>query len=71
MPPNYVKLSGGLTADIADSQHARDVVVSIAQLARSLGVMVSAQNVEAEEQVAALIASGVEGGQGYLFGAPG
>jgi EAL domain-containing protein (putative c-di-GMP-specific phosphodiesterase class I) len=70
MPPDYVKLAGGLIAEVAGDEHTRNIVLSITQLARSLDVKVSAQNVENEAQVAALLAAGVEGGQGYLFGAP-
>lgn len=70
IPPDYIKLSGGLIGDIATNQEARDHVMSIVQLAKSLEVLVLAQNIESDEQVAALIAAGVEGGQGYLFGAP-
>ncbi len=70
IPPDYIKLSGGLIADIATNNEARNLVMSIVQLAKSLEVLVLPQNIENEEQVAALIAAGVEGGQGYLFGAP-
>jgi diguanylate cyclase (GGDEF)-like protein len=70
IPPDYIKLSGGLIADIATNNEARNLVMSIVQLAKSLEVLVLAQNIENEAQVAALIAAGVEGGQGYLFGAP-
>lgn len=70
MPPDYVKLAGGLVAEIANDENACNIVLSITQLAHSLEVKVMAQNVESEAQVAALRAAGVEGGQGYLFGVP-
>jgi len=70
MPPDYVKLNGGLVGAMATDEDARAVVESIVQLAHSLEVQVIAQNVEDEAQVGVLLAVAVDGGQGYLFGAP-
>ena len=70
MPPDYVKLNGGLVAAAADDAEARAVVESIVRLAHSLEVQVIAQNVENQAQVGVLLAVAVDGGQGYLFGAP-
>jgi len=71
MPPDYVKLNGGLVGAAAEDAQARAVVESIVRLAHSLEVQVIAQNVENEAQVGVLLAVSVDGGQGYLFGAPG
>ena len=70
MPPDYVKLAGGLIAEVATDENAYNIVLSITQMAHSLDVEVLAQNVESEAQAAALLAAGVDGGQGYLFGVP-
>ncbi len=70
MPPDYVKLAGGLVAEVAVDGIACNIVLSMTQLAHSLDVQVLAQNIESEAQVAALLAAGVDGGQGYLFGVP-
>ena len=70
MPPDYVKLNGGLVGAAAEDAQARAVVESVVRLAHSLEVQVIAQNVENEAQVGVLLAVAVDGGQGYLFGAP-
>lgn len=71
MPPDYVKLAGGLIAEVATDENAYNIVLSITRMAHSLDVKVLAQNVENKAQAAALLAAGVDGGQGYLFGVPG
>lgn len=70
MPPDYVKLNGNLIGAMATDADAGALVRSIVQLAHSLEAQVIAQNVESEAQIAALLAASVDGGQGYLFGAP-
>lgn len=70
MPPDYVKLNGGLVGALTSDPNARALVESIVQLAHSLEILVIAQNVESDAQVAALQKVMVDGGQGYLFGAP-
>jgi diguanylate cyclase (GGDEF)-like protein len=68
--PDYVKLSGALSQELVAQAGSNELLVSIVSLARSLDVMVIAQQIETAEQVAALSTAGVDGGQGYYFGAP-
>ncbi|MBI3525129.1 MAG: EAL domain-containing protein [Betaproteobacteria bacterium] len=70
MPPDYVKLAGSQITGIADDANTLNIVLSITRLARSLDVKVFAKSIESDKQVAALLAAGVDGGQGFLFGAP-
>ena len=68
--PDYVKLSGALSQELVAQAGSNALLVSFVTLARSLDVMVIAQQVETAEQATALSAAGVAGGQGYYFGAP-
>lgn len=68
--PDYVKVDGGLIRDLAGAKGSQAMLQSIVQLAHTLDVKVIAQCVESEEQLLRLIGDRVDGGQGYLFGAP-
>ena len=68
--PDYVKLSGVLSQELVAQAGNNELLVSFVTLAHSLDVMVIAQQIETTEQAAALLAAGVDGGQGYYFGAP-
>jgi EAL domain-containing protein (putative c-di-GMP-specific phosphodiesterase class I)/GGDEF domain-containing protein len=68
--PDYVKLSGALSQELVEQPGSSALLVSFVTLAHSLDVTVIAQQVETPEQAAALAAAGVDGGQGYFFGAP-
>jgi diguanylate cyclase (GGDEF)-like protein len=68
--PDYVKLSGALSQELVAQAGSNELLVSFVTLAHSLDVTVIAQQIETPEQAAALLAAGVDGGQGYFFGAP-
>jgi EAL domain-containing protein (putative c-di-GMP-specific phosphodiesterase class I)/GGDEF domain-containing protein len=68
--PDYVKLSDALSHDLLEGEDSRELLASFVKLAHSLDVMVIAQKIEDHEQVAALLNVGVDGGQGFHFGAP-
>lgn len=70
IPPDYVKLTGSLTTELATVETAREMLQSFVKLAHSLDVLVIAQQVENKDQVTALAAAEVDAGQGYFFGAP-
>ncbi len=70
LTPDYVKLSGRLIRDMTLEDRAGELLLVIVKLAHTLDVAVIAQNVESEAQIAALVAVGVDGGQGYYFGSP-
>ena len=70
MLPDYVKLNGSLTADIAAGKTTNAMLQSFVKLAHGLDVMVIAQHVESRDQVAVLTAAGVDAASGLFFGAP-
>lgn len=70
IPPDYVKLTGSLIAELATLGTANELLESFVKLAHSLDVIVIAQQVEHIEQVTALAAADVDAGQGFYFGAP-
>ncbi len=68
--PDYVKLSGALSHDLLASDDSRELLATFVKLAHSLDVNVIAQKIEDQAQVVALLGVGVDGGQGFHFGAP-
>ncbi|MCH8618010.1 EAL domain-containing protein [Undibacterium sp. TS12] len=70
VPPDYIKLDGGLIQEIAtnDSSHAH--LRAIVKFAQSLGIPLIAQNVESETTLQLLLADQIDCGQGFYFGAP-
>lgn len=70
VPPNYIKLDGGLVQGILDNESGREHIRSIINLAKSLEIKVIAQNVESEQLRAMLVTDSIEFGQGYFLGTP-
>lgn len=68
--PDYVKLSGILASELTTQPKGNELLSSFVKLAHSLDVLVIAQQVESADQVTELVAAGVDGAQGYYFGAP-
>lgn len=68
--PDYVKLSGALMEEVETVELVNAMLQSLVALAHSLDVMVIAQKVEREGQIALLVAAQVDAAQGYYFGAP-
>jgi EAL domain-containing protein (putative c-di-GMP-specific phosphodiesterase class I) len=68
--PDVIKLDRTITQSI-DVHHAhQDMAASLVALARGVGASVVAEGVETEAEADALLAVGVDNGQGYLFGHP-
>lgn len=65
-----IKLDGSLIRGIDHCPRARDLLVGVVHLCRSIGMPVTAEMVETEEQLELLRALGVNKLQGYLFGRP-
>ena len=59
-----------LLHDTMDRADCRAIVRALLRLADSLGIAVTAEGIETEDQRRALIAEGGRFGQGYLFGKP-
>ena len=70
VPPDYIKLDGGLVRGMAENPSGHEHVRAIIKLAQSLEIPVIAQNVESEEMQTMLLLDAVEYGQGYLLGTP-
>ena len=68
--PDYIKLDGALTRELALDADVRQVLKGIVQIAHSLETLVIAQKVENEETAALLLEEGTDGGQGYHYGRP-
>ena len=70
VPPDYIKLDGGLVRGMAENPSGHEHVRAIIKLAHSLEIPVIAQNVESEEMQTMLLLDAVEYGQGYFLGTP-
>jgi diguanylate cyclase (GGDEF)-like protein len=65
-----VKLDGELIGDIIQSPKARRLVQGILQLCAAIGVPITAEKVETEDQLAVLVGLGCDRLQGYLLSRP-
>jgi predicted signal transduction protein with EAL and GGDEF domain len=70
LPFDELKIDRSFVHSIADSDEALSIVRTIIQLAKSLGLGVTAEGVETDAQARALHALGCETGQGFLLGRP-
>jgi diguanylate cyclase (GGDEF)-like protein len=70
LPLNRVKIDKEFTRDSVDHADCAAIVVSVVQLARTLGLEVTADGVETEEQLAFLKSIGCGAAQGYLISRP-
>lgn len=68
--PDYVKIDGAYTANLAQSRDEQFFVNALGSVARSLDTDVIAQAVEDPAQIALLRELGVNGVQGYAIGRP-
>lgn len=62
-----IKLDGSLTREVLQDNNCSDIIRSVVQLGRALGIEVVAEYVETREQQAALAALGCDAFQGYLY----
>ncbi|OWQ95353.1 GGDEF domain-containing phosphodiesterase [Sphingopyxis witflariensis] len=70
LPIDYLKIDSGFTRTIDGSDRDRIVVRAIVDLARALGLLVVAEGVENEKQLARLKELGVASWQGFLRSGP-
>ena len=70
LPLNRVKIDKEFTRDSVDHPDCAAIVISVVQLARTLGLDVTAEGVETEEQLAFLKSIGCGAAQGYLISRP-
>jgi c-di-GMP phosphodiesterase len=67
---NTIKIDKFFVDTITEDKSAATIVETLARLARDLHMTVVAEGIETVEQVQALIACGIEEGQGYLVSPP-
>ena len=65
-----LKIDRSFIAGLAESPTSRAIFSAVVRMAAELGLEVTAEGVETEEQVERLRALGCERAQGYLFGWP-
>jgi len=62
-----IKLDGSLTKEVLQDNNCSDIINSVVQLGRALGIRVIAEYVETREQQVELEKLGCEAFQGYLY----
>jgi EAL domain-containing protein (putative c-di-GMP-specific phosphodiesterase class I) len=67
---NMLKIDRSFVQELTDSEHARNLVSSVVQLAQKLGLEPLAEGVETEQQRRFLLENGCRYGQGFLFSRP-
>ncbi len=67
---SMLKIDRSFVGQLSETEHARNLVASVVQLAHSLGLEPLAEGIETEEQRRFLIDSGCQYGQGFLFSRP-
>ena len=70
LPFTEIKIDRFFVKDLAESNDSRVIVASIVDLAHGLGLSVTAEGVETEEQLRYLAEVGCDVAQGYLVGTP-
>lgn len=69
-PFDKIKIDQSFVRDMSHNEEAGAIVRAVARLGSSLGMKVTAEGVETEEQLAAIRAEGCNQVQGYLTGRP-
>src|SRR4029077_9142209 len=67
---HMLKIDRSFVLQLTESEHARNLVASVVQLARTLAREPLAEGVETEEQRRFLVDQGCRYGQGFLFSRP-
>ena len=70
LPFTEIKIDRFFVKDLAESQDSRAIVKAIVAMAHGLGLTVTAEGVETEEQLCFLVEAGCDVAQGYLIGTP-
>jgi diguanylate cyclase (GGDEF)-like protein len=70
LPLDFLKIEGDFVVNMLENEKDRAFIMTIRQLAASLGIRVIAEHVESREVLEALREMGVELGQGYHIGRP-
>jgi EAL domain-containing protein (putative c-di-GMP-specific phosphodiesterase class I) len=68
--PDVVKLDRSLVTGVSADANRSALIAALVSFANDVGMTVCAEGIEVPEDLAALVALGVESGQGYLLGPP-
>lgn len=68
--PDYIKVADSLVRGLEDDPIKREIISSLAAIGRRIDATLVAEGIEREEERDALIALGVEYGQGFFLGRP-
>ncbi len=67
---DFLKIDGGLIAQLNESDRAQTIIEAIIHFARELGIATIAEYVSSEELQERVVALGIDYSQGYLWGRP-
>jgi EAL domain-containing protein (putative c-di-GMP-specific phosphodiesterase class I) len=70
LPLDVIKIDRSFVAGLQESPANLAIVRAVVGLARALGMAVTAEGIEREDQLAALAEAGCDRGQGFLFARP-
>jgi EAL domain-containing protein (putative c-di-GMP-specific phosphodiesterase class I) len=70
LPVNSVKIDRSFVSDLGESTANTQIVLAIIDLAHALGMSVTAEGAETQEQLASLRAMHSDHAQGYVLGRP-
>jgi len=70
LPFDSLKIDRSFVSSMDESEESRVIVRTVVQLAKNLGLSVTAEGIETREQVTALHDLGCDRGQGFLLGRP-
>jgi EAL domain-containing protein (putative c-di-GMP-specific phosphodiesterase class I) len=70
LPVDVLKIDRSFVAELSSSSESQALVKTLVQLAKAMRLETVAEGIEAESQLAQLLAEGVDLGQGFLFSRP-
>lgn len=70
LPVTALKVDRAFIRDVAEDPYDRAIVGSIVAIAKTLGLRVTAEGIESDEQLAFVASLGCDEAQGFRFGAP-
>ncbi len=70
LPVTALKVDRAFIRDVAEDAYDRAIVGSIVSIAKTLGLRVTAEGIETEEQLGFVASLGCDEAQGFRFGAP-
>jgi len=70
LKPDYIKVADSLVRHLETDPIKREIIASLASIGRRIDATLVAEGIEREEEREALIALGIQYGQGFLLGRP-